>query len=192
MRRPGAPRRGAHGVVALDASFRRDATALVAATVEELPHLFTLRVWEQPEGDNDWRVPTAEVVDTIRAAARRYKVRDIPFDPTFGWTGLMGDLEGDGLETLVVECPTTAPARIAPAWLRFRDAVLDRGLTHDGSELLARHVGNLVLKHDRFGERPTRDRTQARSYIDAAVAAIVAYDRATNVPATPKPIFMWA
>jgi hypothetical protein len=178
-------------VIALDASFRRDATALIGATIEERPHLFVAHVWEAPERDPEWRVPTADVVEAIREVARQHRVREIPFDRTFGWTGLMGDLLGNGLDALVLEWPTTSPARIAPAWLRFRDAVLDRGLTHDGSALLARHVGNLVLKHDRFGERPTRDRSQPGSFIDAAIAAIVAFDRATHVPVDREPLFAW-
>ncbi len=85
----------------------------------------------------------------------------------------------------MVEWPTAVPARIGPAWLRFRDGVMDHGLTHDGDPTLARHVSNLVLKIDRFGERPTRDRSQPRSFIDAGIAAIVAFDRATALASTP-------
>ena len=170
-------------VLALDASFRRDATALIGATVEERPHLFVVKIWEQPEGDFEWRVPVGEVIDTIVNSG--YVVREIDFDPTFGWTSLMSDLARDGLDEVVVEWPTGVPARIGPAWLHFRDAVMDRELTHDGNETLARHVANLVLKIDRFGERPTRDRTQPRSFIDAGIAAIVAFDRASALAGTP-------
>lgn len=173
-------------VLALDASFRRDATALIGATVEERPHLFVVKIWEQPEGDFEWRVPVGEVIDTIVGTG--YTVREVAFDPTFGWTSLMSDLARDGLDERVVEWPTGVPARIGPAWLHFRDAVMDRGLTHDGDETLARHVSNLVLKIDRFGERPTRDRTQPRSFIDAGIAAIVAFDRASALAGTlPEP-----
>lgn len=170
-------------VLALDASFRRDATALVGCTVEERPHVFLVKVWEQPEGDHEWRVPVGEVIDTIVSSG--YTVREIAFDPTFGWTSLMSDLARDGLDERVVEWPTAVPARIGPAWLRFRDGVMDHGLTHDGDPTLARHVSNLVLKIDRFGERPTRDRSQPRSFIDAGIAAIVAFDRATALASTP-------
>lgn len=178
-------------VLMLDASFRRDATAVVGCTIEAQPHVFVVKVWEQPEGDHDWRVPVGEVIDTL--ADSGYQVREIAFDPTFGWTPLMADLAQSGLDERVVEWPTAVPARIGPAWLHFRDAVMDGGLTHDGSETLARHIGNLVLKFDRFGERPTRDRSQPRSFIDAGIAAIVAFDRATalaGAPPEPESVYL--
>lgn len=124
-----------------------------------------------------------EVIDTI--VENSHDVREVAFDPTFGWTSLMADLARDGLDERVVEWPTAVPARIGPAWLAFRDAVMDGGLTHDGDETLARHVGNLVVKSDRFGERPTRDRSQPRSFIDAGIAAIVAFDRASRLAGVP-------
>ena len=101
-----------------------------------------------------------DVIDTIVNSG--HQVREIAFYPTFGWTSLMPDLAVSGLDERVVEWPTGVPARIGPAWLHFRDAVMDAGLTHDGDETLARWVGNLVLKIDRFGARPTRDRTGPR------------------------------
>jgi phage terminase large subunit-like protein len=184
---------GAQIVLALDASFRRDATALVGATVEERPHLFTLKVWEQPEGDEAWRVPVGEVIATITNAARLFTVREIVYDPTFGWTGLVADLEGNGLDAIVVEWQTSSAARIGPAWLRFRDAILDRGLSHDGDPTLARHMENLVLRSDRFGERPTRDRSRPRSFIDAGIAATIAFDRASTLRDQPRkePLVAW-
>jgi phage terminase large subunit-like protein len=185
---------GAEVVLALDASFRRDATALIGATVEEHPHLFRVGLWEQPEGDAAWRVEVGVVIDTIRNACRLFLVREIAFDPTFGWTSLMSDLAGDGLEDRVVEWHTSVPARIGPAWLRFRDAILDGGLTHDADDRVAAHMGNLILKVDRFAERPTRDRSRPRSFIDAGIAATIAFDRATAIHRTPRreSMFAWA
>lgn len=176
---------GTEMVWALDPSFQRDATALIGATVAEVPHLIVADVWEQPEDDPSWRVPVADVLDAIRQATSAYTSREMAFDPP-RWGGLMAELQKEGLDAMIVEWPTNAPARISPAWMNFRDAVLERRLTHDGDPRLARHIENMVIKSDRMGPRPIRDRNSPRSFIDAGIAAIMAYDRASKAPPKRK------
>jgi hypothetical protein len=68
---------GSEVVLALDGSFSRDCTALVAVTVEDRPHVHLYRLWEAPEGARDWRVPVVQeglvprgaAVDRISSAA---------------------------------------------------------------------------------------------------------------------------
>lgn len=168
---------GAPIVLALDPSFQRDATALIGATVGDVPHLFVIDVWEQPEDDPSWRVPVADVLEAIRDASRRFDARGLAFDPP-RWGGLMAELQREGLDTMIVEWATAAPARISPAWLNFRDAIMEQRLSHDGDLRLARHIANMTIKSDRLGRRPVRDRNSPRSFIDAGIAAIMAHDRA--------------
>jgi len=66
----------------------------------------------------------------------------------------------------------------AEATSRFYAAVVDRLLTHDGSSGLARHVGNAILKEDSRGGRLAKEHKDSRRRIDAAVAAVMAHDRA--------------
>jgi phage terminase large subunit-like protein len=70
------------------------------------------------------------------------------------------------------------PARMGPATSRFYEAVVDRLLSHDGSSGLARHVGNCVLKTDSRGARLAKEHKDSKRRIDAAVAAVMALDRA--------------
>ena len=71
----GVPDR-AEVVIALDGSFSDDTTALLVGTVSPEPHFDVIRVWERPDrNDAEYRVPVAEVEDTIRASCRRWQRR---------------------------------------------------------------------------------------------------------------------
>ena len=84
-------------------------------------------------------------------------------------------LADDGLP--VTEFPQT-PARMSPATQRFHEAVVNRQLTHSGDSRLARHIGNAVLREDARGARLAKERKDSPRRIDAAVAAVMAHDRA--------------
>jgi phage terminase large subunit-like protein len=51
-------------------------------------------------------------------------------------------------------------------------------LEHDGDGLLARHISNAVTKIDNLGVRIVKDQRNSPRKIDAAVAAVIAVDRA--------------
>jgi phage terminase large subunit-like protein len=169
-------------VIAADGSYSRDCTAVVAATVGEPRHIELVALWEAPEGSRDWRVPIIEVEDAIRAAARRWQVREVVFDP-FRWQRSMQVLAD---ELPVSEFPQT-PARMSPATQGFRDAVVNRQLTHSGDSRLARHVGNCVVREDSRGTRVSKHAKDSRRKIDAAVAAIMAVAAATTLQPAPAP-----
>jgi phage terminase large subunit-like protein len=170
-------------VIAFDRSYRRDATALVACTLDGF--LSPLAVWERPErAAPDWKVPRSEVDDAVTDAMERFDVCELAVDPP-GWAAEIDrwrELYGD----VVVEYPTNMRQRMAPACDRFLTGVLEGGLTHDGSSVLARHVGHCVAKDTPYGRVVTKDHADSPRKIDAAVAAVVAFDRAAwhaaNVP----------
>jgi phage terminase large subunit-like protein len=165
-------------VIGADGSYSRDCTAIVAATVGEPRHVELVALWEP--GDRR-RVPIVEVEDAIRAAARRWQVREIVFDP-FRWQRTMQVLADDGLP--ITEWPQTAP-RMSPATQGFRDAVVNRQLTHSGDSRLARHVGNCVVREDSRGTRVAKQAKDSRRKIDAAVAAIMAVAAAATLEPAP-------
>ena len=101
---------GVEVVIALDGSFSDDTTALLLATVSAEPHFDVLRVWD-PGGDEDYRVPVAEVEQTIREACRRWQVVEIIADP-FRYTRTLQALEAERLP--VVEFPHS-PSRLTAA-----------------------------------------------------------------------------
>jgi phage terminase large subunit-like protein len=174
-RGPIAP--GEEVVLGFDGSFSNDSTALVACTFDG--HLAVVGAWERPSGPtgDGWRVDIAEVEEAVRAACRKFSVVEVVCDP-YRWQRSMQAWEAEGLP--VLEWPTSSPARMVPATQKFTEAATDGRLSHDGDPRLARHIGNCVLKTDRLGPRVVKDHKMSPRKIDLAVAAIIAYDRATQ------------
>jgi phage terminase large subunit-like protein len=161
---------GAAVVLAFDGSFNGDTTVLVVATVDQRPHVDLVELWEAA----GTQVPILDVENAIRAACRRWRVLEIAADP-FRWARSLQLLDGEGLP--VMEYPQS-PGRMTPATARFYEAVVNRALTHSGDSRLARHIGNAVLREDARGARLAKERRDSPRRIDAAVAAVMAHDRA--------------
>ena len=81
----------------------------------------------------------------------------------------------------VVEYPSSSPARMVPSTAKFYDAVTSGAVSHDHHPTLARHLDNCVVKNDAKGPRVVKEHRGSPRKIDAAVAAIMAFDRATHV-----------
>jgi phage terminase large subunit-like protein len=167
-------------IVGFDGSFSGDCTALTYCTIpkdDELPHIGLIRVWEkQPEDTDDWRVSTSEVEDEIIQFCQKYNVKEIACDP-FRWQRSMEAMQDLGLP--VVEYNSSSPSRMVPACSKVYQAVTEGQLTHDGNPTLARHLTNAVIKTDRLGPRIVKEHRGSPRKIDAAVAAVIAFDRAT-------------
>ena len=82
---------------------------------------------------------------------------------------------------------------MAPACNRFYAAVTEKNVTRDPSEVLARHLGNAVTKQTPQGTVIVKDSKSSPRKIDAAVAAVIAHDRAvwhvTNGPRSSDVLF---
>lgn len=178
---PGGIGDGSPVVLAFDGSFSQDSTVIVAATVEPVPHLDLAAIWE-PTGDPDYRIPVVEVEDALRAACRRFEVREIIADP-FRWRRSLEVLEAERLP--VVEFPQN-PARMTPATTGLYEAVVNREVTHSGNPTLARHVANARVVEDSRGTRLAKDKRNSPRRIDAAVAAVMAHARASHYARKPK------
>lgn len=178
---------GTRVALGFDGSFSRDSTALVGVTLNaERPHIFVVDAWERPVGaDEEWRVDIAAVEASIQAACRRYEVAEVACDP-YRWQRSMQVLEAEGVP--IVEWPTNSAQRMVPACARFRDAVVEKRLTHDGDPRLGRHVAHCVIKTDWLGPRIVKDHKDSPRKIDLAVAAVVGFDRATQYEAPPEPL----
>jgi phage terminase large subunit-like protein len=161
---------GAEVFVAFDGSFNGDTTVLTVASVDQRPHVDLVELWEAA----GTQVPIVDVEAAIRAACRRWRVVEIAADP-FRWARSLQLLDGEGLP--VLEYPQS-PGRMTPATARFYEAVVNQQLTHSGDSRLARHIGNAVLREDARGARLAKERKDSPRRIDAAVAAVMAHDRA--------------
>ncbi|WP_422742138.1 terminase large subunit domain-containing protein [Mycobacterium sp. WMMD1722] len=162
-------------VLAFDGSASGDSTALVGCTIDG-GHLFVVDVWENP-GDPRWRVPRAEVDAAVDMAFRRYEVVELAADP-WGWRSEIEAWAQRHGEKHVVEWNTANASRMAPATDRLFQGVVTRTVTHDGDPRLAAHVSHCVAKRTPMGDLVSKDKRGSPRKIDAAVAAIVAYDRA--------------
>lgn len=167
-----SPPSGTPVVLGFDGSKSRDATALIGATVEPQPRLFVVKVWERPfQAPLAWQVDRQAVELEIDAACAKYDVREIVADPTL-WVSELQAWEARGLP--VVQMPQS-PSRMVPATQRFFEAVTGGVMVHDGSTVLQRHVAAAVIKPN---GQIAKEHKDSRRKIDAAVAAVMAYDRA--------------
>lgn len=196
---PTGPRNGLDGltgasqgkpvVLALDGSFSEDATAVIGATVEPHPYVFVVAIWEkQPTDSESWRVDIADVEDTILQACKDYKVREVVCDP-YRWQRSMAVLQNQGVP--IVEYPQ-GNSRTIPAAQKFFEAVTSKTMRHDGNKILERHMGNTYTKATPLGPKVVKEYAKSQRRIDAAVAAIMAYDRATALGnQRPPQIAIW-
>lgn len=174
---------GQEYVLGFDGSFSGDATVIVGCTIPkegELPVIFMVKTWEKDENihDRDWRVNIAEVEETILNFTQEFpKVREVACDP-YRWARSMEVLAEKGVP--IVEFPSTSARRMIPACAGFYDAVVDGSMLQDGDPTLARHIDNAVVKTDNLGTRIVKDKRSSSRRIDAAVAAVIAFNRALS------------
>ena len=180
-------------VLGFDGSFSGDASVIEGAVVpkdDEPVKVFLVKAWEKDLNihDDDWRVDIAEVEQTVLDFCQAHpKVREVACDP-FRWQRSMQVLEEKGVP--IVEWPSTSARRMVPACSSVFDAVTEHRLIHDGNPILARHLGNAVTKIDNLGPRIVKDSRNSPRKIDAAVAMVLAVDRAlTGAKLEPVPQF---
>ena len=169
-------------VLGFDGSYNGDASVIVGAVMPKAEgdpvKVFLVKAWEKDlEHDpDDWRVDIGEVEQTVMDFCQKHTVREIACDP-FRWQRSMEVLEGKGLP--VVSFPQS-PQRMIKACARFYDAVAEKKLVHDADPLLARHIGNTAVKLTPAGPHIKKENPNSPRKIDAAVAAILAHDRASG------------
>jgi len=180
------PEPGEEVILAFDGAFSNDSTALVMWLLGgEKPHLMVVGLWERPDdAEQGWHIPVAEVEQTIVDTFRdeRFNVKEIVFDPA-RWQRTFMVLDEEGLP--VVSYPNSAQ-NMVPATQKFYEAVVNESFTHDGDERLARHIANCVTKQSSRGVMVAK--ASSRRKVDAAVASIFGYDRATQPAEPPAPV----
>lgn len=177
-------------VLGFDGSRRRsrgvtDATALVGCRVSD-GHLFLIGCWEQPDGPfgQEWQVPTAEVLAAVGDAFRTYRVVGMYADPA-KWESHVAAWEASHGRRLKVKSSMQHPIEwwmtggrahaIVRALEKFRSSVVDGELSHDGSSVLTRHILNARRRESRAGIQIAKEHPESPRKIDAAVAAVLAW-----------------
>ena len=161
-----------------------DATALIGCRVSD-GHLFEIKVWEQPDGPagEDWEVPITDVDNQVKQAFEDYKVIGMFADPA-KWESYIAQWEAAYGKKLKVKSTVNHPIEwwmtgnrsylVVRALEQFQNAVIDKELTHNGS-VLSRHVLNSRRRISRSGISIAKEHPESPNKIDAAVAAVLAY-----------------
>jgi len=162
-----------------------DATALIGCRVSD-GHLFEVDVWEQPSGPagRDWVVPVTLVDAAVHEAFRRWTVVGFFADPA-KWETHIAGWEAKFARQLKVKATREHPIQwwmtggratlIVRALEQFHDAVVDGELTHDGGFALTRHVLHARRRPGRSGIQIAKEHPDSPRKIDAAVAAVLAW-----------------
>lgn len=162
-----------------------DATALVGCRVSD-GHVFEIAVWEQPEGPtgDDWQVPVDEVDAAVRMTFDRWQPVGFYADPA-RWESYIAGWEAKYLKRLRVKSSRDHPIEwwmiggratmTVRALEQFHSAVVDGEMTHDGSWALTRHVLNARRRTSRSGTQIAKEHPDSARKIDAAVAAVLAW-----------------
>jgi phage terminase large subunit-like protein len=161
-------------VLAFDGSASGDSTALIGCTLDG--HLWVEGLWENP-GDPRWRVPRETVSTAVDLAMQKYAVLELACDP-WGWRSEIEGWANRYGEKRVLEWNTAHAQRMAPATDRLYQGVATKAVSHDGDPRLAAHIAHCVAKPTPMGDLVSKDKRGSPRKIDAAVAAIVAFDRA--------------
>lgn len=173
-------------VLGFDGSRRQDSTGIVATDIE-LGHQAVVGVWERPRNiptdDESWEVPAAEVHDAMAEAFETWDVWRLYGDPPYWqtemdtWAGLYG-------AERVVQWWTNklkAVAYAIKAW--HTDWAVANVLTHDGDEVLCKHVANAVKHHTRMRDPDDdsflwvirKDGQKSKNKIDLAMCAVLSW-----------------
>jgi phage terminase large subunit-like protein len=159
--------------IGFDGSRTSDATALVACRLSD-GLLVPLGVWEPPADGREWEVPAASVDAAIARTMERFRVVRGYFDPPLWQTEIDAWAREYG-ETAVMRYQTNR-VRMQGATERFRTDLVAGRVTHNGDETLTRHVLNAQVREARGGYFLTKSRPGSPDKIDAAVAAVLAYE----------------
>ncbi|WP_416976708.1 terminase [Streptomyces sp. T028] len=126
--------------VGFDGAQFRDATALIATHIAS-GFQWPLGIWECPPGEAEWECPEGEVDDTLIAAFDRWHVIRVYADPPY-WDGMIVRWKGRWGEKRVTEWWTNRPKAMAYSLRAYHRAMKAGDVTHNGDEVLARHIAN--------------------------------------------------
>lgn len=167
--------------VGFDGARYFDATAMVATHVSS-GWQWPLGIWEQDANDPDWEVPVDEVYDTLESAVKYWSLHLLYADPPY-WDEHISAWMGSYGEERIKRWPTGRRLPMNFALKKYRQAMRDGDVSHNGDEVFSRHIGNarrLEYPGMRDDEgKPAwiiqKDRPESALKIDAAMAGCLSW-----------------
>ncbi len=175
--------------IGFDGAKTRDGTALVACELKT-GFMWLAGYWQAPPEDDEWEVDSSAVSQTVDFLFDKYRPVRMYADPFF-WTTEVDSWRGKFGDKRVVSFATTSYKRTGLACQSFAAALNGGQLSHDGDSLLAEHVGNAVRQDTNIrgdDDVPlwviTKDRRGSAHKIDAAMAAVIAWQARNDAVAS--------
>lgn len=168
--------RGERVTLGFDGSRFMDTTALVACRLDD-GMVSVIDAWERPEGKagRGWEVPVADVNAALDDAMNAYRVVRMYADPPYWQTEIQAWAHAYG-DRIVIPWATNRMTQMSAAVERFRTDAIAGAFAHDGGSLLRRHVLSAHMRKVRVGYWIEKASAHSPDKIDAAVAAVLAYE----------------
>jgi hypothetical protein len=186
LARPGLrPDNGSAVVLGFDGSENRDSTALIGWALGDVPHRFTVGLWEGPSGVGyeEWHIPRQEVDAAVYRAFRDFDVRLLVCDPAYwqseieGWDAEFGE---------VVMTNNRDTKTMVDAVQRYTVGLAEGLFTHDDDPNVQKHIDNMAPRDTRAGIVPIKATRGEK--IDAGMATLLGYWGIAQAPTpTPRP-----
>lgn len=174
--------RGALVTVGFDGAQFNDATGLVVTDIRT-GHQWSPGAWECPYLAENWQVPVEDVDACVDSIFEYFNVWRMYCDPPY-WQSWVSTWQGRYGDERVIEWWTNRRRQMALALELYETAIADGELSHDGGDVLVRHVGNahrheLPQRHD-VDARPLwlirKETSNSPLKIDVCMAAVLAWE----------------
>lgn len=175
-------------VLMFDGARTRDCAVLTAWNLGDEdgtpPFHFHVASWERPpKADADYEHPVGEIRAAVRGFITDHDCVVFAYDSSFHeldsmydeWRDAYGDLDPAKGTGLMVAYPTASGQRMERALKRIQEDMRLGVFTHDGDEVVTRHVHNAVAAKNRGGWLMLEKETDSLK-IDAAVTMTFGYD----------------
>jgi len=163
--------------VGIDMALKHDSIAIVIAQPREDRVICRAKIWHP----KDEGVDVAEVEHHLRHLHKTHKISEFAFDPAY-FMRSAEILMDDGLP--MVEFPQTGN-RMIPACGNLYELIVAGKIAHDGSPTYTDQILSAAQRMTDNGWRLSKNKSRRK--IDAAIATVMAVDRAT-VRQRMKPI----
>jgi len=167
-----------------DGARTRDATVLVATAVE-WGYQWPVKTWQRPpelDPEEPWEVDAEDVDQSVTATWERYRVWRMYCDPPY-WDEWVTHWAGRYGKKKVISWWTNRPKPMAEALRRYKQAMDEGSLSHDGDPVMADHIGNAVRRDLTFVDdegKPlwviSKERPGSPKKIDGAMAGCLSWE----------------